>query len=128
MTDLTGYAAACERAATNQGLDPLTALLNRHGIPHVVEQTGGFTMVVRVTIGDAGDGDRSSDGPGGHICINADGAPWLACFYPQDEWYQAGDSTDDRELSDSALIEMIRFYQAVYARAAADHDRKGTCG
>lgn len=40
------YEAACRRATTDQGLDPVVAYLTEQGIQHTVDQTGGFTMVV----------------------------------------------------------------------------------
>lgn len=42
------YEAACKRATTDQGLDPVLAVLAEAGITAQSEQTGGFTMVVMV--------------------------------------------------------------------------------
>ncbi len=42
------YDQACKQAATNQGLDPIGALLTEAGIPWNLEQTGGFVMVINV--------------------------------------------------------------------------------
>lgn len=42
------YEAACRNATTNQGLDPIVALLAAEGLPCEVEQTGGFCMVAYV--------------------------------------------------------------------------------
>jgi hypothetical protein len=43
-----GYADACRRATTAQGLDPIIGALAAAGVVHDVEQTGGFCMMVRV--------------------------------------------------------------------------------
>lgn len=48
------YTEACERAATDQNLDPISEELSRHGIPHYIDQTGGFCMVVRVPLSEDG--------------------------------------------------------------------------
>jgi hypothetical protein len=42
------YGEACDAHATGQGLDPITEELTRAGIPHAVDQTGGFVMLVNV--------------------------------------------------------------------------------
>ena len=47
------YAEGCAHAATAQGLDPITEALRAAGIPHRVDQTGGFCMVVRVPLTEA---------------------------------------------------------------------------
>jgi len=48
------YEQACKQAATNQLLDPITDVLSAAGIPHEVEQTGGFVMLVCVPITEDG--------------------------------------------------------------------------
>lgn len=48
LTEHSGYGAACRWAATDQGLDPISAALRDAGIEHYVDQTGGFCMVVHV--------------------------------------------------------------------------------
>lgn len=48
------YQEACQRAATQQGLDPATEALTAAGVPNVTEQTGGMCMVVRVQGEDPG--------------------------------------------------------------------------
>jgi hypothetical protein len=42
------YEAACKRAATEQGLDPVTEALQAAGLPVIIEQTGGMCMVAAV--------------------------------------------------------------------------------
>lgn len=42
------YVRACNRATTDQGLDGVVACLRMAGLPVDVDQTGGFTMCVRV--------------------------------------------------------------------------------
>jgi hypothetical protein len=76
-----GYADACKRAATAQGLDPLTAAaqarageLERVGITYSVEQTGGFTMVAARYVGD-------------HVwTVTEDGGGYLACYQTAEGW------------------------------------------
>lgn len=51
----TTYAEACEWHATEQGLDPIAEELRAAGIPHTVDQTGGFCMLVRVPLTEGGD-------------------------------------------------------------------------
>ena len=48
------YADACDAAATQQGLDPITDVLRGAGIPHTVDQTGGFCMCVNVPLVEGG--------------------------------------------------------------------------
>lgn len=47
-TAADAYSAACARAATAQGLDPIVTALRAAGYPVDVEQTGGFCMVAYV--------------------------------------------------------------------------------
>lgn len=75
------YAEACRRAATDQGLDPITARLDAEGIAYDVDQTGGFTMCVRV------------DGPDGWYAYVTDGEPagnWTVGAYGPDYESRAG--------------------------------------
>lgn len=46
------YEDACKAATTQQGLDPMTRHLREAGIPAVVEQTGGFCMVLTVYLNE----------------------------------------------------------------------------
>lgn len=48
MSNKLTYNEACEKAATDQGLDPIVEALRSEGFDPIVEQTGGFTMVVYV--------------------------------------------------------------------------------
>ena len=52
---LMDYGAACAHHATAQGLDPITEALRAAGIPHAVDQTGGFCMLVNVPLTEGGD-------------------------------------------------------------------------
>jgi hypothetical protein len=82
MTAADPYAARCAAAATAQGLDPVVDALTAAGIESVVEQTGGFTMVVTVRH------------DGGTIAITADGddpATYLIGHYPGDTWDEGTD-------------------------------------
>lgn len=45
---MNDYAAACERAATAQGLDPFAEAMAAAGVEYGIAQTGGFTMVLTV--------------------------------------------------------------------------------
>jgi hypothetical protein len=51
------YTEACDWHATQQGLDPIAAALKAAGIPHTVDQTGGFVMLVHVPL-DEGQGQH----------------------------------------------------------------------
>jgi hypothetical protein len=97
-----GYADACKRAATAQGLDPLTAAaqarageLERVGITYSVEQTGGFTMVATFYVS------------GEAITCTYEGA-WIVCAQPVEQWTDGtGESFEDlssRDLQDPAVI------------------------
>lgn len=46
------YEARCRLAATSQGLDLIIERLNAEGIPHSVEQTGGWVMVIEIPVAD----------------------------------------------------------------------------
>jgi hypothetical protein len=48
------YDDACQFHATAQGLDPITEALRAAGIPHAVDQTGGFCMCVNVPLREGG--------------------------------------------------------------------------
>lgn len=66
------YEQACARCATEQGLDEITAVLELAAIPYEVDQTGGFTMCVRVQRADGWyvyvtDGDVTYGEPGWHL-------------------------------------------------------------
>jgi hypothetical protein len=69
------YQEMCRDAATAQGLDPITDRLVAEGVPHSVEQTGGFVMVVRIPVAEPA-----------WIGVTAEGTPdaWCVVDY-QDE-------------------------------------------
>lgn len=52
MNQRLSYEEMCRQAATAQGLDPITERLSAEGIPHTIEQTGGFVMVVRIPLAE----------------------------------------------------------------------------
>lgn len=71
------YAEACERATTDQGLDPIVAALTAAGVPAGVDQTGGFCMCASVYAAD----DRNE-----YLYITSGeqwngGDGWLVCHY-----------------------------------------------
>jgi hypothetical protein len=75
-----GYDDACKRAATDQGLDPLTreALarkteLENAGVSYGVEQTGGFTMVACFYLG-------------GDVVTCTNEGDWIVCVQTVEEW------------------------------------------
>jgi hypothetical protein len=63
------YDARCKAAADAQGLTPISSALNDMGIEHVIEQTGGFCMVIYI-YGDPIEGAR--------IGITTDCVIWYA--------------------------------------------------
>jgi hypothetical protein len=91
------YEDACACAATAQGLDPIADVLRAAGIPFTIDQTGGFTMCIRVpmtedgrqfvyvTAGDVLD-DYSLDGPisvGRYWECDSDEMP---CYEDDEQW------------------------------------------
>lgn len=76
------YAAACDRAATAQGLDPLTATLTAAGAQHYVEQTGGFTMVIAART------------PHGVFTMTDDGLP-LIVWQTEAAWNGTNDTDEE---------------------------------
>lgn len=83
---LPNYAVACATAASNQGLDPLIDGLTIADVPHDVEQTGGFCMVVtrtteRGTLAAVCDGDPEA-------------ADYLTIWYPGDAWNNGQEHTE----------------------------------
>jgi hypothetical protein len=80
MTDTTrtSYTDACAAAATRQGLDPVVAALTDAGLVPVVEQTGGFTMVVAVYAKD------------GTVVVTDDGG-YLVGQFAGDTWHDGPD-------------------------------------
>lgn len=71
------YDLACKNAAANQGLDPVIEALSAAEIPHALEQTGGFVMVVTV------------QAPAGTFAITAsetEAGQYVLGFYPDTTW------------------------------------------
>jgi hypothetical protein len=91
---MSNYEGACERAATDQGLDPLTEAANARklelgnaGVRYGVEQTGGFTMVATFYIGDEESGDAVT-------CTNE--GTWIVVCQPTECWLEGGAYNDPR--------------------------------
>lgn len=79
------YTQACEDAATRQGLDPITDALRAAGIPHVVDQTGGFTMCVHVPLDE---GDTS------YLYLTDDqGGVLIGRYWNCEDWHSEGEDT-----------------------------------
>jgi hypothetical protein len=85
------YGLMCEQSATDQGLDPITERLRAAGIPHTVDQTGGFTMCVNVPLVEGGseylyitDADDPFVAIGRYWDGGVDGCEWGQCWadYP----------------------------------------------
>jgi len=98
------YEDACKRAATDQGLDPITDALTAQGIEHRVAQTGGFCMVVEVPLGDSG----------AYVGITADGPsperPCLVCYVSA--LAAQGEEEDEVIAHDVSMVEMVNVVQA----------------
>jgi hypothetical protein len=84
------YEAACARATTAQGLDPLIAALSAEGIVHGVAQTGGMCMAVTIPVGDRVFAVTHDD---------EDPTPWLLGRYKAAVW--AGESDEDDGLAEA---------------------------
>lgn len=103
------YAARCAKAATDQGLDPLTAALVAAGIAYDVEQTGGFCMVVTVRgilDGDEGTFTLTATDEGARFPALPAGT-WHAAFHPGNTWEEgdaSGDYPDETTLTTTDLI------------------------
>jgi hypothetical protein len=91
------YDEACRRAAFRQGLNPVIRALTEAEIAFVVEQTGGFTMVVTVAT------------PDGTYGITNDGG-YLLGFYPDLTWQRCerDDATYTYDMDLADLVEQIR--------------------
>jgi hypothetical protein len=109
METLHPYELACRHAATDQGLDPALDLLRAAGLPVVVEQTGGFCMVLAVYGEDrryvmvTTQREYDGDGPG-----------WLVCQYPapadDGDGYDSSDEPDQewQRVPDAGLVRLVR--------------------
>lgn len=90
---MSDYDAACRKATTDQGLDPVIEALRAAGIPHELEQSGGYTMVVTVKVSE------------GMYAITNDGG-FLLGHYPGDSLYGV-DEGDVMYSYDVTLDEMV---------------------
>lgn len=89
--DYDKYRQNCKRAATDQGLDPISARLRVEGIDHTVDQTGGYVMLIRVPLREpAWIGVNAGETRSGH---------WFVVFYADDEGDE-GQIITDRGLVD----------------------------
>jgi hypothetical protein len=100
---VSDYEAACREATTNQGLDPVVEALTAMGIPHAVEQTGGFTMAVTVKF------HRAIGGGDGTFAITCD-VTYLLGFYAGTTWEDGEheDAVYSRFIGTEALIDRVR--------------------
>jgi hypothetical protein len=96
MTDFD-YDGRCKRAATAQGLDPLTKAvaarkdeLDAHGVTYSVEQTGGFVMVATFYLGEVE----------AITCTN-EGA-WMAIAQPMEDWTTG--EWDEERITDLSAV------------------------
>jgi hypothetical protein len=107
------YDRACRRAATDQGLDPITVAawvrkneLEKAGVSYYVEQTGGFTMVAcfYTSAHEA-------------ITVTNEGA-WIVCVQDTPQWLDgSGDKFED--LSSTEIQDADAIVDTVLARARA---------
>ena len=97
------YEAACRKAATDQGLDPLTAALGAAGVGFAVEQTGGFCMAVTVPAED------------GTWAVTDDGC-WYLGWYQGDAWSESGFPDHEVELPSEALDVVVRTVRSAPVR------------
>lgn len=100
MTEPTvdvAYDNACERAATEQGLDPLIAALTAAGVEHRVEQTGGLTMAVT---------HRSHYGTWAFRMYQQrnGGFTYEGNFYADEDWSEGGTHPLSQSLSNADYI------------------------
>jgi len=85
------YAAACKRAADEQGITAIIDYLTLGDIPAQAWQTGGFCMVAAIKL------DLKPDNSSDHYIMVTDETyhtgenEWLACRYEGAECYEAID-------------------------------------
>jgi hypothetical protein len=90
------YDEQCKAATTDQGLDPVIEALTAAGIPHALEQTGGFTMAVTV------------EAPSGTFAVTKDDGYMLG-HYPDGLWETAeGDAAYSYDLALAEIVERVR--------------------
>jgi hypothetical protein len=70
------YDDACRNAASAQGLDPIMNRLRRAGIEFTLEQTGGWVMVVYVSLGNGFTVGLTQDG-GCCLCLYDESYEWI---------------------------------------------------
>lgn len=113
------YDAACEAAATGQGLDPLTALLDENDVGYWVEQTGGFCMVVMVPISPAGatgvlcitasEGSTVELASGAFLPVDAGSSNrWLVTQYEEADHIYSEEPLMHVHVDDVELTQLIR--------------------
>lgn len=99
------YAAACQDAATRQGLDTLADALDTAGVEYVIEQTGGFCMALTVrgvpgVVVATYDADTNTTDP-------ATFPGWLTGYYPGDEWTEGGEGFGHATSDLAAAVERM---------------------
>jgi len=115
MTRNYDYARACERATTDQGLDPVVARFTAEGLPITVDQTGGFTMVARVQPregrGEPWIGITEEDSGDG-----IDAPTYLVCEYANEDDFEGTIRSTDADLD-----QVVAF-----ARALVEHQQNAS--
>jgi hypothetical protein len=92
------YDERCRRAATAQGLDPITEALASAGVEFAVEQTGGFCMAITVRH------------DGGTWAVTNDEGTIIAGWYPGDEWTEGPEEEPEYREPQYVedLVELVR--------------------
>ena len=97
------YDGACERATTDQGLDPVVARMKADHMPIAVDQTGGFTMVARVQVhegrGAPWIGITEEDSGDG-----IDAPRYLVCMYANEDDYEGTIITCEADIDELAVL------------------------
>ena len=95
---ISDYELACRVAARNQGLNPIQAALKKEKINFELEQTGGFTMVVTVTLNDD------------LYAITRDAGEYIFCRYAAKDWNEgsAEEWTNIPATTTKAVIEFLK--------------------
>ena len=97
------YDTRCVEAATVQGLDAATDVLREHKIEHVVEQSGGFTMVVRINVTD------------GVLIVTSSevgsSRQYDVGYYLEDDWEMGSEELRVHDALDPIdLLKLVKFY------------------